>query len=174
MIPVLDVDPQQRLPREAELRELEVVQVPAADGGHVGAVVPVLGEGRAHIQNIVAVPWVILKIVKIITICKNIWSSKNILIVNTSMIMISTLTKNILHSLTYIPASYLLRPDEAEGGGGLGVGGDGGEQLLGVGRDVGEGVSVARALAHAAAQQQPVRPRVQHQHLQPSVALLTC
>ena len=118
MIPVLDIDPQQRLPREAELRELEVVQVPAADGGHVVAVVPVLGEGSAHVQHIVAVPGVVL-----------------------------------------------LRTDEAKGGGGLGVGGDGGEQLLGVGRDVGEGVSVARALAHAAAQQQPVRLRVQHQHL---------
>ena len=76
MIPVLDIDPQQRLPREAELRELEVVQVPAADGGHVVAVVPVLGEGRSHVQHIVAVPGVVLKIVKIIMICKKYLSIK--------------------------------------------------------------------------------------------------
>ena len=60
MIPVLDIDPQKGLPREAELGKLQVVQVPAADCGHVVSVVAVLGEGGAHVEDVIGVPWVVL------------------------------------------------------------------------------------------------------------------
>lgn len=119
VIPVLDIDPEQGLSGEAELGELKVVQVPAADGRHVVPVVAVLGEGGPHVEDIIGVPGIVL-----------------------------------------------LRPDEAEGGGGLRVGRHGLEELLGVGRDVGEGVSGARALAHGAAHQELVSLGVNHEHLQ--------
>ena len=119
VIPVLDIDPQQGLAGEAELSELEVIQVPAADSRHVVPVVAVLGEGGPHVEDVIRVPGVVL-----------------------------------------------LRPYEAEGGGGLRVGRHGLEELLGVGRDVGEGVLGAGALAHRAAHQQLVSLGVNDEHLQ--------